>query len=51
MAKKRIQKIKCPNRCGDINVDQEIELGNFDSIGSIKYIYCPMCGIEIILNK
>ena len=49
MSKKRIQKTKCPNRCGEINVSEEIELGNFDKIGDHKYIYCPMCGIEILV--
>ena len=50
MGKKRVQKVKCPNRCGEINVEQEIELGNFEKVGDIKFIYCPICGIEIIVN-
>ena len=51
MGKKRVQKVKCPNKdCKEINVDEQIELGNYDVIGSIKFIYCPMCGEEIIIN-
>ena len=49
MSKKRIQKVKCLNRCGEINVNEEIELGNFDKIGDYKYIYCPVCGLEILV--
>ena len=30
-------------------LNEEIELGNFDKIGDYKYIYCPVCGLEILV--
>lgn len=49
MAKKRIQKVKCHKCRTIINADEEIELGNFDKVGDYKYIYCPVCGEEILI--
>lgn len=48
--KKRVQKVKCHKCRTTINVDEEISLGNFDTVGSIKYIWCPRCGDEIIIQ-
>ena len=48
MAKKRIEKIKCDKCRKMVNITEEIELGNYDKIGEITYIYCPFCGQEII---
>lgn len=49
MGKKRVNKTKCPSCRKEINVDEEIELGNFEKVGEIKFIYCPICGDEIII--
>ena len=49
MGKKRVTKIKCPNGCKEFSLEEQIELGNYDKIGSIKYVYCPCCGEEIIV--
>lgn len=51
MSKKRVQKIKCPKCKKEICVDEEIELGNFEKIGDIVFIYCPYDGEEIIIRK
>ena len=48
---KRIQKIKCDNCKEKIDITTEIELGNFDKIGGITYVYCPICGNEIIVSS
>ena len=48
---KRIQKIKCDNCREKIDITTEIELGNFDKIGGITYVYCPICGNEIIVSS
>lgn len=45
--KHKIRKCKCP-KCGEFNLDEQIELGNIDKIGNIKYVYCPKCGQDII---
>jgi len=51
--KRRVQKITCPNsKCkGKIIVEDEIENGNFSEIAGVKFIECPYCGQEIIINK
>lgn len=45
--KHRVRKSKCPI-CGEFDLDEQIKLGNIDKIGSIKYVYCPKCGQDII---
>lgn len=47
--KKRVQKTKCPSCKKEINVDEEIQLGNVERIGEIRFIFCPVCGEEIII--
>lgn len=42
----KIRKIKCP-KCGEFNLDEQIELGNVDKIAGIKITFCPICGMDI----
>lgn len=46
--KHRVTKCKCP-KCGEFNLDEQIELGNVEQIGKIKIVYCPICGLEIVI--
>ena len=48
---KRIQKINCVKCKEKVNITEELELGNFDKMGNIVFVYCPYCGQEIILNN
>lgn len=50
MGKKRVTKVKCKCCRKEICVEEQIELGNMDSYGGVKFIYCPYCGEEIIIN-
>lgn len=55
MGKKRVQKVKCPNRQCDgykreICVEEQMELGNFYSVANISYVECPYCCSEIIVS-
>lgn len=55
MGKKRVQKVKCPNRQCDgykreICVEEQIELGNFYTVANISYVECSYCCTEIIVS-
>lgn len=48
---KRINTTVCPKCRKKINVDDELELGNYEKVGRICFIYCPFDGQEIIISK
>jgi transcription elongation factor Elf1 len=48
--RRRVQKVNCPSCREKLVVEDEIDNGNFDEIAGVKYIICPICGQEIIIN-